>query len=133
MRFPIQSTVALATIITLSQAYKPPPGGNQATGKMQFEYISTDKLVKELINPEGDVITRNIKSSPHIHKCAAKFTNGHALGRKYKKDKSQDEFTLARNSENEWILTDEHLIMDEGIILGSGFPDQLNGQHGDGW
>ena len=143
MRFPISTFAALsayllASTLTSTSAYRPPPGGNgwslSDLDRMTFSYVSKEDLVKELISPDGDVLIRNIEAADHIEQCAARFSGGHKLGRKYAKDKSRDSFTLAtQGPDSEWILTDEHLLMDEGIILSSGIPDQLNWQHGDGW
>jgi hypothetical protein len=92
---------------------------------MQFQSTSATELVANLISSTGDVEIRQIESSRHIMQCAALYTQGHQLGYLFQKGADNE---LLKDASGNYIPTDPPvaLIPDEGIILSSGKPSDLN-------
>jgi hypothetical protein len=99
-------------------------------GIMQFQYVPASTLVSNLISATGDIEIQQIVSSSHITECAALYSQGYQLGTLFKKGADNE---LLKDASGNYIPTDPPvpLIPDEGIILSSGKPADLNWNNAD--
>jgi hypothetical protein len=92
-------------------------------GIIQFQSVPASTLVNNLISATGDIEINSIVASSHITECAALYTKGHQLGTLFKKGPNNE---LLKDANGNYIPTDVPLIPDQGLILSSGKPADLN-------
>jgi len=81
--------------------------------------MTKEDLVARLIDQSSGIEITNIIASPHIDKCSRYYTGGHSLGFAYENDDGA-------------TTTDVHLLPDQGIVLSSGDPEELETNDSDG-
>ncbi|KAL7555014.1 hypothetical protein ACHAWF_018715 [Thalassiosira exigua] len=98
---------------------------HNAAEEMQFQTMTAEQLVAALImNDELIEIRVGDQSSSHIDRCAAYFSNGHALGNLW--EKSETTGGPVRDANGNLIDTGVPVLPDTGVILSSGNPRDFN-------
>ena len=130
-----QYSTIIVEAVTPSPTRKPTPSPTSkptmpTVGILQFQYVPASELVSNLISTSGDIEIQSIVSSSHITECAALYTQGHMLGNLFKKGPNNE---LLKDASGNYVPTDPPmpLIPDQGIILSSGKPADLNWNNAD--
>ena len=106
---------------------------------LNFQTMSAADMVAQLISLDESLEVRNAAGSFHLDKCAAQFTNGHALGNLVEKYEDVNGNWVARkqldangiplldaNGDYVYFHTSTPIVPETGIILSSGSPNDFN-------
>eukprot|EP00984_Skeletonema_dohrnii_P001046 scaffold328_cov95-Skeletonema_dohrnii-CCMP3373.AAC.11 len=81
--------------------------------------MTKEALVASLVDLSSGIEITGITASSHIDKCSRYYTGGHSLGFAYENDDGT-------------TITNIHLLPDQGIVLSSGDPEELERNNDDG-
>ena len=106
---------------------------------LNFQTMNAADMVAQLISLDESLEVRNAAGSSHLDKCAAQFTNGHALGNLVEKYEDVNGNWVARkqldangiplldaNGDYVYFHTSTPIVPETGIILSSGSPNDFN-------